>query len=231
VVERDELGGGAVAALVPRHLSRPGRSRAVHRCRRVNAIVKYIAIVPKAFVARIDLRRYATDRAAMTQAVRRMSLQMALVGFPNCFGGAAVMPTLFHAWLDSRWYETILPGQIMLRAGIAYLTLYGASAVLYAVNRQGREAGIATVLNLSIVVGTAVPMRFGLVATTAAVAVIPLLLPLPILAVCGTGHVGPRDILLPRVPTLLAAAAMVGWSRCWGCVSCRMFGTRRHCRR
>jgi len=57
----------------------------------------------------------------------------------------------------------------------------------------------------------AVAMRFGMVATTVAVAVIPLLLlPLPLLAVHGTGHVGARDILLPQVPPFFAAAAMGG---------------------
>ena len=178
---------------------------------RFNAIVKSVAIVPKAFVARIDLRRYATDRAGMTLAVRRMFLQIALVGFPICVGGAAVMPTLFHAWLDLRWQEAILPSQIMLLACIPSVTFYGASAMLYAVNRQGKDAGVATVLNLSIVAGMAVAMRFGLVATTVAVAVIPLLLlPLPVLAVCGTGYVRARDVLLPQIPTLLAAAVMGG---------------------
>jgi O-antigen/teichoic acid export membrane protein len=178
---------------------------------RFNAVVKHVAIVPKAFVARIDLRRYTTDRAAMTQAVRRMFLQMALVGFPICFGGAAVMPTLIRAWLDSRWYGAILPGQIMLLACIPYVTFYGASAILYAVNRQARDAVVATVLNPSIVAGMAVAMQFGLVATSAAVAVIPwLLLPLPVLAVRGTGHVKARDILLPQMPALLAAVTMGG---------------------
>jgi O-antigen/teichoic acid export membrane protein len=178
---------------------------------RFNAVVKHVAIVPKAFVARIDLRRYTTDRAAMTQAVRRMFLQMALVGFPICFGGAAVMPTLFHAWLDSRWYDAILPSQIMLLACVPYVTFYGSSAILYAVNRQARDAVVATILNPSIVAGMAAAMRFGLVATSAAVAVIPwLLLPLPVLAVSSTGHVRARDLLLPQIPTLLAAAAMCG---------------------
>ena len=121
------------------------------------------------------------------------------------------MPTLFHAWLDLRWYDAILPSQIMLLACVPYVTFYGSSAILYAVNRQARDAVVATILNPSIVAGMAAAMRFGLVATSAAVAVIPwLLLPLPVLAVSGTGHVRVRDILLPQIPTLLAAAAMCG---------------------
>ncbi len=178
---------------------------------RFNAIVKQVAMTPKAFVARVDLRRHATDRVAMAAAARRVFMQIGLLGFPICFGGAAVMPTLFHAWLDARWYEAILPSQIMLLACVPYVTFYGATAVLYALNRQAWEAGIATVLNLGIVAGMAVSMRYGLTATTAGIALIPmLLLPLPILAVHRTGQVTARDILLPQVPTLLAAVAMGG---------------------
>ena len=99
----------------------------------------------------------------------------------------------------------------MLLACVPYVTFYGSSAILYAVNRQARDAVVATILNPSIVAGMAAAMRFGLVATSAAVAVIPwLLLPLPVLAVSSTGHVRARDILLPQIPTLLAAAAMCG---------------------
>ena len=54
-------------------------------------------------------------------------------------------------------------------------------------------------------------MQFGLVATTMATAVIPLLLmPLPILALRRKAHLAVGDVLLPQVPTLLAAAAMAG---------------------
>jgi PST family polysaccharide transporter len=178
---------------------------------RFNAIVKLIAMTPKAFVARVDLRRFATDLEAFGHAARRMFLQISLLGFPICLGGAAVMPTLVHAWLDARWYGAILPSQIMLLACVPYVTFYGSTAVLYALNLQAAEAGVATVLNLSIVAGMAIGVRFGLVGTTLAVAVIPLvLMPLPILAIRRKGHLKVRDILLPQASPLLAAGAMGG---------------------
>ena len=94
---------------------------------RFNAIVKQVAMLPKAFVARVDLRRFAIDSAAMARAARRVFLQIGLLGFPICFGGAAVMPTLFHAWLDARWYDAILPSQIMLLGCVPYVTFFGTS--------------------------------------------------------------------------------------------------------
>jgi PST family polysaccharide transporter len=178
---------------------------------RFNAIVKQVAMLPKAFVARLDLRRFATDSAAMGRATRRMFLQIGLLGFPICFGGAAVMPTLFHVWLDPRWYGAILPSQTMLVGCVPYVTFFGASAVLYALNRQGVEARVSTALNLVIVVGMAVSMRYGLNATAAAVALAPLLLlPLPILAMRRTGYVAVRDVVLAQASPLLAASGMGG---------------------
>jgi PST family polysaccharide transporter len=178
---------------------------------RFNATVKQIAMGPKAYVARIDLRRYATDPPALSQAVRRVFLQMSLIGFPMCFGGAAIVPSLFHAWLDARWYSAILPSQILLLACVPFVTLYGATAVLYALNLQRAEAGVATVLNLGIVAAMVIGVQFGLVATSIALALAPLLLtPLPILIMHRKGHLAVGDILLPQAPPLLASAVMGG---------------------
>jgi len=178
---------------------------------RFNAIVKQVAMLPKAFVARVDLRRFATDRAAMAHAARRVFLQIGLLGFPICFGGAAVMPTLFHVWLDPRWYGAILPSQIMLLGCIPFVTFFGSTAVLYALNQQGPEARVSTTLSVVMLAGMAVGMRYGLVAISAAVALAPLLLlPLPTLAVRRTGYVAVRDIVMSQVAPLLAAAGMGG---------------------
>jgi PST family polysaccharide transporter len=176
---------------------------------RFNAIVKQIAIGPKAFVARVDLRRFANDLPALEHAVRRVFLQISLLSFPISCGGAAVMPALFHVWLDARWYPAIVPSQILLLACIPYVTLFGSTAVLYALNLQAWEAGVATVLNLSVLAGMAAAMPFGLVPTTIAAAVVPLLLmPLPILAIRRGGHLKARAILAPQALPLAAAAAM-----------------------
>jgi PST family polysaccharide transporter len=178
---------------------------------RFNAIVKQVAIAPKAFVARVDLRRFANDRPALAHAAGRVFQQISLLSFPICFGGAAVMPTLFHVWLDTRWYPAILPSQILLLACIPYVTFYGTTAVLYALNQQAWEAGVATILNLSVLAGMAALMPFGLVATTIAAALVPLLLmPLALLAIRRSGHLTARIILAPQALPFMAAAAMGG---------------------
>jgi len=118
---------------------------------------------------------------------------------------------VFHVWLDARWYGAILPAQIMLLGCIPYVTFYGASAVLYALNLQAAEARIVAAMSVSLVAGMAAAVQFGLTATSLAVAAIPLLLlPLPIRAIARTRHLTAGDILRTQAPALLAAAAMGG---------------------
>lgn len=178
---------------------------------RLNAIVNQVAIEPKARVARVDLRRFAADPRALPAAVRLIFLQMSLLTFPVCAAGAALVPILFHAWLDARWSAAVVPAQLMLLSSAPFVTFYGTTAVLYALNQQKWEAGIATILSVSLVVALAISARFGLVATTAAIAVVPLALtPLPILVTrqkCGLSF---ADILLPQAVALVAAGLMGG---------------------
>ena len=76
---------------------------------RLNAMVNGVAIGPKATVARVDLRRFANSPGPLASAVRSMFLHISVLGYPACIGGAAIVPTLFHTWLDSRWYGAIVP--------------------------------------------------------------------------------------------------------------------------
>jgi hypothetical protein len=112
---------------------------------------------------------------------------------------------------------------MMLLGCVPYVTFFGAGAVLYALNEQGAEARVSTTLNVVLLVR----MLYSLNATSAAVALAPLL---PILAVHRTCYVSARDVVLPQVPPLLAAAGMGGASRYCGCTLRRMCRRPSHCR-
>jgi hypothetical protein len=60
---------------------------------RFNALIKNVAMVPKAFVARVDLPRFAADSPAMGRAARRVFLQIGCLASQSA--SAAVMQTLF----------------------------------------------------------------------------------------------------------------------------------------
>jgi len=176
---------------------------------RLNDMVTQVAIGPRAMVARIDLRRHATDPAALAVAVRKVVFQISFMAFPLCVGGASVMPVLFRAWLDPRWQAAIVPSQLMLLMALPFVTYYVTTAVLLALNRQKWEAGMSIVQTVSALLVLAGSAPFGLNAVSVAVAVrAAVLLPWPIIIL--RRHCGLRvgDILLPQLPPLVASALM-----------------------
>ena len=144
-------------------------------------ILTAVAIDPKTTVARVSLRNFFQDPEGLRVAVRRMFEQMSVVCFPLCVGGAVVIPTLFHAWLDARWTGAIVPAQLLLLTGIPTVTFYCTTAILLALNRQGSEAIVATTQTVSMALVAAAFAPFGLIAVTLAFALRPwVLAPLPI---------------------------------------------------
>lgn len=176
---------------------------------RLNAIVNQVAIGPKATVARVDLRRFAGAPDVLAPAVRQMFVHLSLLSFPACVGGAAVVPTLFHAWLDPRWYGAVLPSQLLLLSCAPYVTFYGSTALLYALNLQNWEAGVATALSIGSVLAVVVGAPFGLVPTSAMIAVLALAaVPVPLVVIHRTCGLSLRIILLPQAPAAIAACVM-----------------------
>ena len=176
---------------------------------RLNAIVNGVAIGPKATVARVDLRRFANAPAPLANAVRGMFLHLSVLGYPACIGGAAIAPTLYHTWLNSRWYGAIVPSQLMLLSCAPYVTFYGSTALLYALNLMKLEAGLATALSLGGVFAIVIGAPFGLVAASAGIAAFAAaVVPLPLLVIHRRCGLGMRDILLPQVPAFIASCGM-----------------------
>jgi O-antigen/teichoic acid export membrane protein len=176
---------------------------------RLNAIIHQVVISPKAFVARVDLRRFADQQDLLPPAVREMFGHLSILTFPACLGGAAIVPALFHTWLNASWAGAILPAQILLLACVPYVTFYGCTALLYALNLQNREVGVAALLSAGGLLGPLAGGRFGLLVACTVIAVLALAaVPLPIVVVQRNTCVVPRDILLPQAAPLLSSVAM-----------------------
>jgi O-antigen/teichoic acid export membrane protein len=176
---------------------------------RLNDIVTLVALEPKVTVARVDLRRYADDRAALEHAALRIFNQLSAVCFPLFIGAAAVVPTLFHAWLDPHWFGGIVPAQLMLLMGVPVLTTYCTTAILLAINRQSSEATVSTVQTGTVVLAVLLTAPLGLIAASTAMAIRPLLLmPLPLAVIRRTCGISPRAVLLAQMPALLSSLAM-----------------------
>jgi O-antigen/teichoic acid export membrane protein len=178
---------------------------------RLNDIVLQIAVGPGAVVARVDLRRFESVPDLLGKAVRRVFRHISFVTFPLCVGGAVVAPTLFHAWLNPRWYDAIVPSQIMLLLGMLYVTIYGAAVLLLAINRQKWEAVLSTAHCLGIMIVVAIAGPYGITAAAGAIAALSLaMLPLPIIVMRRQSGIAYSDILVPQLAPLVGACVMGG---------------------
>jgi O-antigen/teichoic acid export membrane protein len=176
---------------------------------RLSDVLVQMILVPRSAVARVELRRYAADRAGLDSALRQLIFRYCFLSFPLCIGGAAVTPTLFHLWLDPRWYDAIVPSQIMFLLCVPYVSTYTVGALLLAFNRQMAEAIVSTVQGAATVLIALLAAPHGLIAASAAIAARPLiLLPLPLWLANKQCGVSASLILGPQLPVLLAAALM-----------------------
>jgi O-antigen/teichoic acid export membrane protein len=172
-------------------------------------IVSDIALVPRYSVARVELRHVADDAPALRDAVGRLFLNMSVIAFPLSVGGAAVMPTLIHTWLNSRWYAGIVPSELLLLTGVPFVTLYCAGAVLLASNNQRAEVLMSIAQTLMTVIVVFVSAPLGLLFATAAFALRPfILVPLAVKLVQDRCSVPVRLMLAAQRPPFIAAAVM-----------------------
>jgi len=176
---------------------------------RLGDLLMEVAVVPRYAVARVELRKHADDPAALRAALERMLTLLAVFCFPLCVGGAAVVPTLFHVWLDPRWVGAIGPAEVMLLTCVALVTQYMGGAALLAMNFQRSEALVSIAQTVTTVLAVAICAPFGVLAASVAIAARPyLLLPLSVWLLrrrCGIPAAG---IFRPQLPALAASLVM-----------------------
>ncbi len=172
-------------------------------------ILLELTLVPRYAAARVELRRFASDPQGLQEAAGKLFFNMSIVAFPLCIGGAAVAPTLFHAWLDARWYDGILPASMMMLMCAPFVTHYCAGAVLMAMNLQSSEALMSILQTVVTLIVVFVFAPLGLIPATAAFAARPLLLlPLPARLLASKCGISGRAIFEAQRPALIAAALM-----------------------
>ena len=143
---------------------------------RLNDILVQAAIVPSTVVARVSLRHFAGDPQGRDERISGILRRMSVLCFPFAVGGAALLPPVFHVWLDPQWFGGILPSELMLLMGVPLLSVYMINAVLLAFNEQHYDAILSTLQTLLIVILTLFFARFGLLIAVAAIALRPVLM-------------------------------------------------------
>jgi O-antigen/teichoic acid export membrane protein len=176
---------------------------------RLGDLLMEIAVVPRYAVARVELRRYALDHPGLEAALGRILTMLTVFCFPLCVGGAAIVPTLFHVWLDPRWVGAIVPAQLLLLTCIPLCTQYISGAALLAMNFQRAEALVSIVQAVTTVAAVAVCAPFGLVAASLGIAARPfLMLPLTAGLLQRRCAIPASAMLGPQWPALAASLAM-----------------------
>jgi PST family polysaccharide transporter len=174
---------------------------------RLSDIVVQATVVPRSVVGRVELRQFGVGSAGLDAAVSRLLRWMSALCFPLCFGGAVLAPTLIHAWLNTKWFDAIVPAQVLLLSSCTWVTFYGGGALFLALNQQRSEALVSILQTVTIVLAALGFGAYGLTAVTVALAIRPLLLiPLETTLVRRKCHVSTRAFLGSQGYALCAAA-------------------------
>jgi O-antigen/teichoic acid export membrane protein len=186
---------------------------------RLGDILMEVALVPRYAVARVELRKYVHDQIGLTASLQGTLTNLTVFCFPLCVGGAAVVPTLFHVWLDPRWTGAIIPAQCMLLTCIPLVTQYMGGATLLAMNYQKSEALVSIVQTVATLAVVMVCAPFGLLAASIAIAARPfILLPLSLRLLRKYCAVPASAIFAPQWPALVSSlvmGAVVSLLRLW----------------
>jgi O-antigen/teichoic acid export membrane protein len=176
---------------------------------RLGDILVEVAVVPRYAVARVELRKYSSDRAGLDAALRRTFTFLTVFCFPLCIGGAVIVPTLFHVWLDPRWIGAIVPAQCLLLTCVALVTQYLGGAALLAMNFQRKEAMVSIAQTAVTVLAVAACAPFGLLAASIGIAARPfVLLPLSVGLLKRYCAIPASTIFRPQWPPLAASLIM-----------------------
>jgi O-antigen/teichoic acid export membrane protein len=166
-----------------------------------------MTVVPSAAVARVQLRQYAADSAGLNVVAGAFLSRMSALCFPVCFVGAALMPTLIHAWLTSKWFDAIIPAQVLLLASATWVTFYAGGVLFLALNQQRSEALSSILQTVTILLTVVIFGAYGLIVVAIALAIRPvLLLPVETTLVQMRCRVPARVFLSSQGPALWAAA-------------------------
>jgi len=176
---------------------------------RLNDILTQVTVVSKYAVMRLEFRQFLNNPSGLEASLQRSLRQMSFMYFPLFVGAAAVMPALFHAWLDARWVGGIVPAQLLMLMGLPGVSLFAIGGLLMALNFQRSEAMLSVADTLATVVLVAVSAPHGLLLAATAYACRPLAtLPLGTHYARADCGIAARSMLSPQLPALVAALAM-----------------------
>ena len=178
---------------------------------RLHDIIVHTAVVPRTSVGRIELRAEKIGSAEFRRDFAKMVQNASVLSFPFFLGMAALIPSLFHLWLNRDWQAGIVPAQLVVLSGAPMVLFYSFDAALLAGNLSTIFRKFANLQGLTVAVTVLCAAPFGLTATCFALAVRPwVLLPVFVIMFRSATNIPGRSALLPCVHSLIGAVIMAG---------------------
>jgi O-antigen/teichoic acid export membrane protein len=178
---------------------------------RIVDFVTQVVIVPQSGIARLTLRQFADEPPAFAEAFKIVVCQIAILSFPICCGLAAILPTLFGAFLDQRWQAGIPAAQLMVLTGIPLTYYYCFTAAALAARRPHLDSQVAIAVDATSALAVLLAAPHGLYAAcTAMLAQRIAMLPAPLIMLRRVAGISPIGLIWAQLP-VLSAAAVMGW--------------------
>jgi O-antigen/teichoic acid export membrane protein len=175
-------------------------------------IIVHTTVVPRTAVARIELRAAKIGSAEFERDFARMVQDASILSFPFFLGTAALVPSLFHLWLNQQWQAGIVPAQLIVLSGAPMVLFYSIDAALLAGNLSSMFRRIANLQGVTLAVTVLCAAPFGLTATCLALAVRPwMLLPVVVIMFRRATNIPARSVLLPSASSLIGAVIIAGF--------------------
>jgi PST family polysaccharide transporter len=172
-------------------------------------IIVHTTVVPRTAIGRIELKSERIGSLEFERDFRKMVRNASLIAFPFSLGTAALLPQLFHLWLNKDWHGGIVPTQLLVLSSAPMVLFYCFDAALLAGNLSSVFRKIANLQGVTVAVTVLLAAPFGLTVTCLALALRPLIL-LPVTAVMFRSATGIAEYkaLLPSVNPMVGAVVM-----------------------
>jgi PST family polysaccharide transporter len=172
-------------------------------------IIVHTTVVPRTSVGRIELRAEKIGSEEFERNYIKMLRHASLLAFPFSLGTAALIPQLFHLWLNKDWQAGIVPAQLIVLSGVPMVWLYSFDAALLAGNLSSVFRKMANLQGVTVAATVLCAAPFGLTITCLALAIRPwALLPIIALMFRHATKIPVRRALLPSLHSLIGAVIM-----------------------
>jgi O-antigen/teichoic acid export membrane protein len=143
---------------------------------RFQEIIVTTTVFPRVVVGRIELRGLRPGSPEFRRRFESMAQNCALLAFPAMLGAAAMIPDLFHIWLDQRWLDGAVAAQLVIISGLPLVFTYCLDSAFLAAKQSSFFKIMATAQTVTLLITVLCTVPFGLNVMCLALAIRPWLL-------------------------------------------------------